>query len=253
MRWKLTNFEPARKDNLNVSAIHADIWQEILNLREKVAKNPNDAEAWSELGDQYMDRAVIIHWGGMSIGKNEHFTQLALEARQKLVALRPDLGEAHYKLAEILWLSNPGVQDSLRIGGVSPASKASLDDPAIQQALGELRMARTLDLGKEYGLIGLNEIFPGLDVTVSTIYTVTVAPSGTLAPLPAYTLTPTPTSTTTATASSTSYPTATPVPIYTSVSPTSDHFLPILVLSFLIAGGLLIYGLKLLISGSRSK
>jgi tetratricopeptide (TPR) repeat protein len=254
MRWKLKNFEPTRKDNLNISAIHADIWQKILDLRKRVAKNPNDAEAWAELGDQYLDRAIFIHWEGVIMGENPHFTELALEARQKLIALRPDSGEAHYKLAEILWLSNPSVQDSLRIGGVSTPSKPSLDDPAIQKALKELKMARSLDLGKEYSLFGLNEIFPGLDVSVSTIHTVTVTPSGTLAPLPTYTLTPTLTSTITPTVSSTPYPTVTPLPIYSSTSsPTPNYFLPIVFLGLFLAGGLMIYGGTLLFHRLRSK
>jgi hypothetical protein len=251
MRWTLRDFEPARADNIDIYAIHADVWQEILNLREKVAKNPNDDEAWSELGDQYMDRGIFIRWEGMIVGKDPHFTELALDARQKLVALRPDSGEAHYKLAEILWLSNPSIQD--RLDGSKPTTPdPGLDDPAIQQVLHELQLARAL--GIQDSLLGLDMIFPSLDVAVSTIHTVTITPSGTLAPLPTYTLTPTLTPTTTLAASNTAYPTVTPLPPYTSIfSPTPNRSLPMIVIGFFIAGGLLIYGLRLLIYRWKSK
>jgi hypothetical protein len=248
MRWKLENFEPTRKDNLDISAIHADLWQKILSLREKVAKNPKDAEAWAELGDQYMDRGIFIQWEGMIVGTNPHFIELAIDARQKVVALHPDSGEAHYKLAEVLWLSNRSIQDRLD-GSKATTPDPSLDDPAIQHALHELQLARAS--GIQDSLLGLDIIFPGLDVAVSTIHTVTVTPSGTLVPLPTYTLTPALTSTFTPTAFFTPYPTATPISLSTS-TPASNRFRLTIVIGFLIAGGLLIYGLRLLINGWKA-
>lgn len=216
MRWTLRDFEPEREDNLEIRAIHADVWQTILNLRAQVEKHPEDADAWAELGEQYMPRAIFMR-ENIIMGSDPYFLKLALEARQKVVALRRDWGEAHYKLAEILWLGHPGIQNALRQGGESTAPEPSLDDPAIQQALHELQLAWSL--GTEGNLLYLSDVFPELVLTVDSITTMTIAPA-TETPAPTFT----PANPVPPTASPTVIPTISPTP--TPASTEMDPVIP---------------------------
>lgn len=243
MRWTLKNIEPTRQDNLEVSVIHVDHWKSILDLRSRIKQNPSDVDAWESLGDRYKVLGINMREGIIS-EIDPHFTELALEARQEVVELQPKSRDAHYKLAEILWLSNPSIKNKLRIGGESAAPEPSLDDPAIQQILHELQMAWSL--GATDSLPYLNIIFPQLVITANSITTVTLTSPAdivtatssiiTLAPLATNTVLPTKPPTLSPTVS----PTHTPVPIEQS-SPANNNILLIVIVGLIIIGGAFVY------------
>lgn len=240
LRWHLKDFEPARKDNLEVKVIHADDWKNILDLRSKVHQNPNDAVAWANLGDQYFD--LINMKEGYILEVDRHFTELGIEARQQAVQLSPESGEAHYKLAEILWLSNPSIINRLRMGGASTAPEPSLDDPAIQQILRELQLARSL--GSTNNLPSFEQVFPELTMSISGI--VTVTPTMTLASFGTSTAPPT--------LAPTSLPSTSPTPIATPIrssSALSATNWVLTVLGLLIAGGIYVYRRNAKLKGSH--
>jgi hypothetical protein len=199
LHWELRNFEPTRGDNLEVGVVHVDIWQKILELRSRVEQHPKDADAWAELGDLYTGQGLYTReW--FIVWSDPHFTQLAIEARQKAVTLRPEWGDAHCKFGEILWLGNPNVQNTFRQGGVSTAPDLHLDDPAIQQVIYELQQAWIYGTDEcidsdLYRYIKM--AFPALELTPPVTPTITRV-------LPAETSTLTATNTTLPTASSTS-------------------------------------------------
>ncbi|MGB8983128.1 MAG: hypothetical protein WCC12_14730, partial [Anaerolineales bacterium] len=144
---------------------------------------------------------------------NQHFTDLTIAARQKVVTLRPEWGDAHYKFAEILWFSNPSVRNRFRNGGKSTAPDLDLDDPAIQQVLYELKQSWIYGAteGFDHDLYQhIKTAFPDLELT----------PPGTIAP-PTVTLAPVVTYTVSPTASPTLLPTvsSTPIPPETSSQP----------------------------------
>jgi hypothetical protein len=172
MHWKLRDFEPTREDNLTVSVIRSDVWQDILDLRSTAGQRPDDADVWAGLGDKYMELGIYTK-GDYIIEINGHFTDLAVEARQKAVNLRPEWGDAHYKLAEILWLSNPSVKNRFRTGGESTSPDPRLDDPAIQKVLYELQLAWSL--GATGDLSTINQVFPELKLTPPAIAAATNA------------------------------------------------------------------------------
>jgi len=233
MRWNLTDFEPIREDNLEVKVIHADYWTSILDLRSKVKQNPNDAVAWASLGDKYFD--LINRREGYIFEVDRHFTELGIEARQQAVKLSPESSDAHYKLAEILWLSNPSVINKFRMGGESTAPEPSLDDPAIQEILQEMQSARFL--GSTNDLPYFNKVFP--NVIVSTNGIITVTPTQTLAAFATSTTLPTVTPTVIA------LPSSTPVtfPIETSSSVNLGN-LVLIALGLIIVGGIYFYSRK---------
>ncbi len=235
MHWTFKDFEPTREDNLRIWAINADTWQSILKLRATVEKHPEDAEAWSELGDQYMGLGIIM--GGASSRSDPRFIELTIEARQKVVELQPDSGEAHYKLAEILWLSNPYIQHQLMHWQNIEEPVPSLEDPIIQQAMQELQLARSL--GIQDDLPYLDYVFPEVALTLEASSTVTIVP-------PIVTLAPIETSNVLPTIPSTLSPmvSATPTPSSTKTSSYANNILFGVVLGVLIAGGAFIYQMR---------
>jgi len=244
MRWTLKNIEPTRQDNLEVSVIHVDHWKSILDLRSRIKQNPSDVDAWVSLGDSYMGLGISRREGFFS-ELDPHFIELTMEARQKVVELRPEWGDAHYKLAEIFWLSNPSIKSKFRMGGENTAPEPSLDDPTIQQALRELQLAWSL--GATDSLPYLNVVFPQLVITADSITTVTVtntvvSPIITLAPIATNIVLPTSPilPTIPPTLSPTVSPTNTPVLIEQS-SPTNNNILLIVIVGLIIIGGAFVY------------
>jgi hypothetical protein len=183
IRWELRNFEPSRKDNLEVHVIHSATWGAVLELRAALEKNPGDADAWAELGDRYM--SLGIDTGHQSVATiSPYFAELALQARRKVVELQPDSAEAHFKLAQALWLGNPTVQRWLILGETGQAPAPSLEGPSIQEAVHELQFARSL--GSIEMIPAIYTAFP--DQKLAPPFTPTptmMAQRETLAPAPA--------------------------------------------------------------------
>lgn len=231
MRWNLKNIEPTRQDNLEVRVINADLWKSILDLRSQTKQNPDDADAWAKLGNNYVGIGIFTREGHI-FEVNPHFTELAIEARRQAVKLSPDSADAHYKLAEILWLSNPSIKNELRMGGESTAPEPNLDDPAIQQILHEFQLA--LSFGSTNNLPYFEQVFPQLAVSSHGI--VTVTPTQTFAAYATSSASPT----IMPTLSPSTSPTPTTMPVETSSSVNSAS-LVFVVTGLLMIGGVYAY------------
>ena len=246
MYWMLENFEPTREDNLGVNVVHVDVWQTILNLRARVEQYPTDADAWAKLADMYQQLSIFLHgegdWPYYSI--NHHFANLTLETRQKVVDLRPEWGNAHFRLAQILWFTNPTVEEKFG-SSVRETEYIQPDDPSIQD------MLRELDLAWSYGFDGnvdswdverfqrlINNAVPGLELISPATATASMVPSTeTITPATAVTALPT--------ASPTLMPTASPIPLPTETSSSISYgILTAVTLSLAILIGILAYRLK---------
>jgi hypothetical protein len=244
MRWKLENFEPTREDNLEVGVIHVDVWQAILEQRAKIKVNPKDADAWAKLGDLYKRQAIFVMELHVSV-TNSHFMQLAIEARQKAVDLQPEWGDAHFKLAEILWYSNPATQGGFLLGGGNPSPPdLKRDDPAVQKVLYELQQAEIYGTTDDHiantFYQQITRTFPELKPTPSVTVTVpTLAPTET--PFPTVTDIPSPSASPTFTL----VPSVTSTPVETRLySSPNNNVLLIAGLGLIALGGVSIYLLK---------
>jgi len=160
IRWHKENFEPTGKDNLSVRVFSSKTWYDILKLRSKVKQYPEDANAWYKLGNGYMPLAIRSYsFQTISYSVlNNHFVDLAIEAYQQAITLRPDWGDPHFKIAKILWAQNAKRDD------------VTLEDPSMQQILSELNIAWSYgitNVGEASALVqNINAHIPGLELKV---------------------------------------------------------------------------------------
>jgi hypothetical protein len=203
VQWKMKNFEPTRKDNIAISVVNSTNWFSITQLRSKVEQNSNDADGWYELGNQYTNLAIQFLAGGCEYSPaynliSTHFADLAAQAYEKTIELRPNWGDAHLQLANILWFGNENVNklfDWLNYNHQSnevQVQPIKLDDPYVQRVLKEIDLALSYKVTDEYYACRLysyiNKAIPELKLTLSATETVTPKPP---------TETPVPTSTST--------------------------------------------------------
>lgn len=231
--WKLNNIEPTRKDNLSVKIIRPGVWQTILDLRSRVELNPDDADTWCELGDAYRQLAIYGYSDRSYYINSPHFADLSIESYEKAVALRPDWGKAHYKLAYILWLSNPKV--AAKSGPGKSTGSLSMEDPSIQRVLQELKLAWAYGAIYNEGSSGsfvsdLNTTIPGLDLTPPATLTFTPEP-----------VTKIPTSTPTAFVAPTGTPLSSAAPTPAPANASSATAVGGMAIGLLIVAGVLIY------------
>lgn len=237
LHWSLKDFEPTRDDNLDVRVVDAESWQAIVDLRSQVNRNPNDVDLQVRLADMYMSLSVFsMRPYGFSYSLNHRTSDLAVEARRKVVELRPEWGDAHFRLAEILWYTNPKVE---KIWGESSAIPGSIqpNDPSIQEILHELDLAWSYGLSEgmrsneKYLVEMINRAVSGLNLVPPGSPTLTPIP-------PTQTSVSTATNTSLPTASPTIAPTISPTPLSTETASTNrNSILLIVVLVLIIASG----------------
>lgn len=235
MQWQLRDFEPTQEDNLEVGLFRVDEWQTVLKLREYVKQNPEDADAWTELGHMYFNYSIAMKDCQVGV-TNPHFIELSVEARQEVVDLRPESGAAHYRLAESLWFNIPAIQK--RQGTI--ATDIRLDDPVVQYVFREIEQAWAYGAEvKEYDPLTCDTkgYFPGLILQPPVITTITnVPPTQTLAPVATDTAQPT--------ASSTIIPVVSSTPTPRETPSTSPYRIAILILGVVLAVGIFTYRWK---------
>jgi hypothetical protein len=236
LHWSLKDFEPTRDDNLDVRVVEAERWQSIVDRRSKVNRNPNNADSWVELAGGYESISIFNTMGGYGFGYglNHRTSDLAVEARRKVVELRPEWGDAHFRLARILWYTNPKVE---AFWGES-SDTIQPNDPSIQEVLHELELAWSYGLSEDLANWQDDELLPMINRTVPGL---NLVPPGfpTLTPIPpTQTPAPTVTSTSLPTASPTIVPTLSPTPLSTEMASTNrNSILLIVVLGLITAGG----------------
>lgn len=94
LQWTLKDLEPTREDNLWLRVVQEDAWQTILNFQSEVKLNPYDAETWDHLANWYEYLSISYSLGpdGFPYQLNHRTSDLAVEARRRVVELRPSRG-----------------------------------------------------------------------------------------------------------------------------------------------------------------
>ncbi len=249
LHWTLKDFEPTREDNLRLWVVHQDAWQTILDLQSEVQLNPYDAEAWDKLASwyEYLSIRYSIGPDGFPYQLNHRTSDFVVGARRRVVELRPESGDAHFWLAEILWYTNPKVEALWGPSGTTPIY-IQPNDTSIQEVLHELDLAWSYGLSEnmradeEKLVVMINRSVPGLELLPPAASTATVTMS-----LPTETPVPTATETLPPTAS----PTFTLEPVVsltpitaTNAVPATNNVLLIVALGLITFGGISFYLLK---------
>lgn len=248
LHWTLRDFEPTRKDNLYVRVVQEESWRAIIDLRSKVRRNSNDIDSWVELASwyEYLSLGGQRGYGGFPYRLNHRTSDLAVEARRKVVELRPEWGDAHFWLANILWYTNPKVEVFWDGSSDTLGSIIQPNDPSIQEVLHELELAWSYGLSENitweeaYLVEMINRTVPGLELALPGAPTATV----TIVP-PTETLAPTATNTSLPIASPTIVPTVLSTPLSPETPSTSrNNVLLIVALGLIAASIIFVFRLK---------
>lgn len=174
--WSFENLEPTSENNIQVSIVSPDIWQEILSIRRDLKENPKLPAKWLDLADIYWGIA-IWHWDQL---RSSEYLQRVPSIYEAGIAANPDNAELYAKYAEF------------KLYQWSPRSIGQISAQEAAPILSLLNKALTLDAHNETAKLNLSVLL-------------TAAPFITFTPPP--TIPPTVTSLVTATPSAT--PTAT--------------------------------------------
>jgi len=182
--WSFENLEPTSKDNIQVSIVSPDVWQEILSLRRDLKQNPRLPEKWLELAQIYEG---ISTWHADNIRSEEYF-QKVFSVYEQGISANQDNAELYAKYAEF------------KLFSWSPRLIGQLTNEQAAQILSLLNRALALEPNNETAktvLSYLRDVAPSVTYTPpSTIpptatsqFTVTpsVTPSATITPLPSET------------------------------------------------------------------
>ncbi len=209
IRWHFENLEPTKDNNLEVSLVWPGLWQDLLLKQQAVQKNPNDGEAWGQLGKAYKELLYAHNDIRLDDGGQELYRH-GVDAYDKAVTLLPNDGLWHAGFAELLinhyYYSYPDKDTAEMNRGLEELNRSlalAPNNEKAQQLIGWL------------GAILTNEVLLGPD----GYYFVTSTPRPTLTSTSPATLAPTSTATPASRSTATpNLPTTVPV---TTLPPTA--------------------------------
>jgi hypothetical protein len=96
--WSFENLEPTSENNIQVSIVSPDIWQEILSLKRDLKENPVLAEKWLELAQIYRG---ISTWHGPNIRNNYYYKKIT-STFEEGIALNPNNASLYSNYAQFV-------------------------------------------------------------------------------------------------------------------------------------------------------
>jgi hypothetical protein len=100
IRWHYADFEPTWEQDLDVGLVMPSAWQKVLDEQAKIARNPEDGEAWGRLGKLYKEMTFLRKEVRGDAGGPELY-ELSKQAYEKSIALLPDDALWHAGFAEL--------------------------------------------------------------------------------------------------------------------------------------------------------
>ena len=141
--WNFRDFDPTYKDNFGISIVAPSVWQQVLADRIIVTSDPGDSEAWSRLGELYMELFFHRRYYGEPL--NHHLKSdevktsdpvawqlLKMSDEAYKMAVNPKLDEAGSHALYALLL---GYADELGYTGIEKTSRSIKAADEIHQAL----------------------------------------------------------------------------------------------------------------------
>ena len=141
IRWRFEDFEPEQSNDFHLSLIMPVAWQKVLDEQANLQKNPNDGEAWGRLGKVYKEIQFYRRGFRLDAGGTELY-QLAIEAYEKAVTLKPDDALWHAGFADLLAVhayyenfnSTEAMPDKLRaMQEINRALELAPNDPKVKE------------------------------------------------------------------------------------------------------------------------
>jgi len=137
IRWHFEDLEPTRQDNISTRMVSLPAWQAVLDARQAVQEDPDDAEAWGRLGMSIEDVLMSHHDYRTDPGAESLYNE-ASQAYKRCLELLPDDSMWHSTYASLLW--NHYEAELWEVGA---------DPSEAVQALRELQLAMQLDPANE--------------------------------------------------------------------------------------------------------
>ena len=207
IRWHYDDLEPARENNLKVSLVMPEAWQKVLDWCAAVQKNPNDGEAWGQLGKIYKE-IIELRKGLREDAGAKQLYDLGQAAYQRSVELLPKDALWHLGYADLLWQhyfwgNRSTVSDAADLSHVLNELRISLSlSPKEQKPLdmldwieGTVPGAVQKNAGGGYDFLGLTatpEFQVDVPPTDTPVPSATSVPADTLVPTPLPAATDTP-------------------------------------------------------------
>lgn len=107
INWHYENLEPTVADNFEIDLVAPAAWEDLLAKQAAVQQNPNDGEAWGQLGKAYKQLTFSPRGKGFRLSgdldpASQDLYQLSLQAYEKAVSLKPDDPLWHAGFADLL-------------------------------------------------------------------------------------------------------------------------------------------------------
>ena len=136
LRWHFDDFEPTTDNNISVTLVSPSFWQKVLDGRAQTQKNPNDGEAWGQLGKAIKEVSVAAKGYPRDDEAGFKLYDEAEQAYQKSVTLLPKDALWHYGFADLLWR---------RVRFMDRNTNKPLDMARVSHLVDELRQSLALD------------------------------------------------------------------------------------------------------------
>jgi hypothetical protein len=242
LKWVYADFEPSLSDNFSISIVAPSVWQEVLNERQIVSKNPDDGEAWGRLAKLYKELTFSSRRRGFRYGQFS-----SDEGAQLLFSLSESAYEKAVKIKFYDPLWHAGYADLLgyyacyaKYDGIDTRREAV-------KALQEIQLALQMAPKDEKVLIIANDLLYYLDGGIVEVngefdFPWLTATPGWMTPTPEPTATRTPEITLAATAVSVNFgPTKTAQPMQTALTPEPKKVIPVCGSILLLALGFILF------------
>lgn len=96
--WSFENLEPTDKNNIQVSIVSPEIWQQMLTLRREVKENPNLPEKWLQLAQIYEG---ISTWHGTNL-RNAYYRQKVAQIYEQGITANPNNADLYAYYAQFV-------------------------------------------------------------------------------------------------------------------------------------------------------